>query len=74
VLMKNYMVSYKDEDGTTRLSDVVERFDSLNELSAKTIAINLLQRGYKDVKICEVDIKPIYEIRRGEPRMVKIDE
>ena len=68
------MVEYKDEDGVTRYTDVVDRFDSLNDLSAKTIAINLLQRGYKDVKICEVNIKPIYEIRRGEPRMVKIDD
>ena len=72
--MRNYMVEYKDEDGVTRYTDVVDRFDSLNDLSAKTIAINLLQRGYKDVKICEVNIKPIYEIRRGEPRMVKIDD
>lgn len=72
--MSTYMVQYKDEDGITRYTDVVDRFDSLSDLSAKTIAINLLQRGYKDVKICEVNIKPIYEIRRGEPRMVKIDD
>lgn len=78
--MKGYVVMYDDDDGNPRTTGVVDRFDSLNELSAKTLALHKLNLGFENVKICEVEYKPIYKITHGEPgigtgcRMEKIGD
>lgn len=78
--MSHYVVQYMDDGGYTVYSQVVERFDSLNELSAKTLALDLLQKGFTHVKICEVRLQPIYEIHDAPPgigpecRMRKIEK
>lgn len=76
--MKYFVVVYRDEGGYPAYSQVVERFDSLNELSAKTLALELLKKGCDQIKICQVYLKPIYEIHDAPPgigpgcRMVEI--
>jgi len=77
--MKGYIVTYIDSDGDKTTSPLVYRFDSLNELSAKTIALQLLDEGCEDIQICEVEYTPIYKIQPGDPgigegcRMEKIN-
>ena len=65
--MALYAVSYRNDGGYYVYSQVVERFDSINELSAKTIALELLEKGCTDIKICQVFVQPIYEIQDAPP-------
>lgn len=77
--MRGYIVTYTDADGDKTTSPMVYRFDSLNELSAKTIALQLLEEACEDIQICEVEYTPIYKITHNPPgigegcRMEKID-
>jgi hypothetical protein len=57
-----FIVKSQDPEGDEAWSQIVYRFDSLNELSAKTIANKLFDDGHTKIEILELEMKPIYRL------------
>lgn len=61
--MRAFVVHSWTPNGEDYWSQIVYRFDSMNELSAKTIAHRLDVDGYTKIEILELTMKPIYRLQ-----------